>query len=431
MEAIREQPDGIVPLQATDDQPDMLDCIIERFEYAYGEYAKERLVEVDDILGAESTADEAYPNLRSFIEDDLFAYHVDTMENTPIVWKLTTERLLADAKGEGLACFVDYHQLDAGMFDRLSIQYLDPRKADLRDRRSAANRRRDDPSLPQEQQQAASSEYEFCTNALQQIADFEATLQELSSTSDRSLDTEDRNLLQELAPKVRVFRRETAQRIDTVEELRDRNDDDWFEDHFSPGFWDKVQKWRKEWLDALAELERACEEYAKPADEPVEAHLADLFDYFNWRLKGSDHYSSTGILFMTYYFSREGADLLNDDGEPIKRLAPDERRLASLAAGLDRPSILDRGYINEVWEPDDKDKNEEPPVLAEYKALAEEIDDDCQTIYRAISSDWSDRALSEITTAGYQPNHKHGVAINITPLAEQEIVPEIVEDKVI
>jgi len=45
-------------------------------------------------------------------------------------------------------------------------------------------------------------------------------------------------------------------------------------------------------------------------DEPVEAHLADLFDYFNWRLKGSDHYSSSGILFMTYYFEREGADLL-------------------------------------------------------------------------------------------------------------------------
>jgi len=40
----------------------------------------------------------------------------------------------------------------------------------------------------------------------------------------------------------------------------------------------------------LEELEHACEEYAKSSDEPVEAHLADLFDYFNWRLKGSDHY---------------------------------------------------------------------------------------------------------------------------------------------
>jgi hypothetical protein len=34
-------------------------------------------------------------------------------------------------------------------------------------------------------------------------------------------------------------------------------------------------------------------------------------------------------------------------------------------------------------------------------------------------------------TAGYQPNRKHGVEINITPLAEAEIVPETVDEKVI
>jgi len=37
MEAVREEPDGIIPLHATDDQTDMLDrSIVERFEDAFG-----------------------------------------------------------------------------------------------------------------------------------------------------------------------------------------------------------------------------------------------------------------------------------------------------------------------------------------------------------------------------------------------------------
>jgi len=118
------------------------------------------------------------------------------------------------------------------------------------------------------------------------------------------------------------------------------NGEEWFQDTFSDGFWDKVDEWRDEWVDALEELEHACEEYAKSSDEPVEAHLADLFDYFNWRLKGSDHYSSTGILFMTYYFERAGSDLLDDDGEPFdnltgtRRCSPRSRRVSTM-----RPSL--------------------------------------------------------------------------------------------
>jgi hypothetical protein len=36
-----------------------------------------------------------------------------------------------------------------------------------------------------------------------------------------------------------------------------------------------------------------------------------------------------------------------------------------------------------------------------------------------------------VTTAGYSPVSKHGVSINVTPLAEAQIVPEIVDEKVI
>jgi len=431
MEAVREESDGIIPLEGTDEQADILDRIVERFEDAYEEYAEDRLVEVDDILGVESAADEAYPNLRAFVKNDLFDYHVDTMENTPILWKISTERLLADAKGEGFACFVDYHQLDASLFDRLSNQYLEPQKAELRERRSAANQRRNDESFSTSERADATDEFEFCSSALEQIAELEEVMQELGSTSEREFDNEDRERVRKLAPKVAAFREETAERIETLERLREMNDEEWFQDTFSDNFWNAVDEWRDEWVDALEELEHACEEYAKPSDEPVEAHLADLFDYFNWRLKGSDHYSSTGILFMTYYFEREGSKLLDDDGEPFDNLTEDEKLLASLATGIDDASVLDEGYLQQIVDDEDVDDVDELPPLAEFKALAEEIDDRCQSVYKQIPSDWEDRALSEITTAGYQPNHKHGVAINIAPLAEKDIVPEVVEDKVL
>jgi len=431
MEAVREESDGIIPLDGTDEQADMLDRIVERFEDAYGEYAEDRLVEVDEILGAESAAEEAYPNLRAFIAEDLFAYHVERMENTPIVWKLSTERLLADADGEGFACFVDYHSLDASLFDRLSNAYLEPRKAELRERRSAANQRRNKESLSTSERATATEEFEFCSSALEQIAEFEEVMQDLGSVSERDFDADDRERVRDLAPKVAVFREETAERIDTLATLRERNGEDWFQNTFSDGFWDKVDDWREEWLDALDELEGACEAYARPSDEPVEAHLADLFDYFNWRLKGSDHYSSSGILFMTYYFDREGRDLLDEDGEPFEHLTDDEAMLASLATGLDDSSIVDAEYLEVVADDEGVDSVDDLPPLAEFKALAEEIDDRCQAVDAAIPSDWADRALSEITTAGYRPVHKHGVAINITPLAEHSVIPEIVEDKVL
>ena len=430
MEAVREESDGLIPIYGAEDQADMLDRIVESFEDAFGEYAEDRLVEVDDILGAESATEEAYPNLRAFIEDDLFDYHVDRLENTPIVWKLTTERLLADSTGEGFACFLDYHSIDSGLFDRLTNQYLEPRKADLRERRSAANRRRSDDSLSASEQAKAAEQYERCASGLDQISVFEEVLQELGSVDKRDFSREERGLVEDLASKVATFREETGERVDVLEELHERKGEAWFQDTFSNKFWETVDEWRGEWLDALEELEDACEAYAKPTDEPVEAHLADLFDYFTHRLKGSDHYSSTGILFMTYYFEREGSDLLDDDGHPHDYLTEDERRLASLAMGLDDSSVVDKEYLEAVVDDEGLDSVNNLP-LAEFKALAEEIDDRCQTVGNCISSDWADRALSEITTAGYQPNHKHGVEINITPLSDAEIVPKTVDDDVL
>jgi hypothetical protein len=431
MEAVQKESDGIIPVQGAENQADMLDRIVECFKNTYGKDAEDRLAEIDDILGAKSATEEAYPNLRAFIEDDLFDYHVSRMKNTPIVWMLTTERLLADSAGEGFGCFIDYHSIDTGLFDRLSNQYLEPRKAELRERRSAANRRRSDDSLLASEQAKAAEQYEHCASGLNQINVFEDVLQELGSVDEREFDDEGRALVEDLAPKVAAFRAETRDRVNTLAELHERKGEEWFQDTFSDKFWETVDKWRGEWRDALEDLEHACEEYTKPTDEPVEAHLADLFDYFNWRLKGSDHYSSSGILFMTYYFERESASLLDEDGQPHDHLLEDERLLASLAMGLNDTSIVDEEYLEAVADDEGLDSVDDLPPLAEFKALAEEIDDRCQTVDKRIPSDWADRALSEITTAGYQPNHKHGVEINITPLAQAEIVPETVDDDVL
>jgi len=174
---------------------------------------------------------------------------------------------------------------------------------------------------------------------------------------------------------------------------------DEFEDLFSPTFLDRVNENRDEWIDALEDLEAACRAYSKDANQPVEAHLYDLFPYFD-DLVGSTHYGSNGIFFMNYYFSK-GEQYL-DGGEPRDGLEGEIRLLAELAAETD-----------------------------EDVELGQEIKEDCNELSEAISSDWQERALSEVLTSGYDPVKKHGVAINIQPLAEKKIVPEIVEDKVI
>ncbi len=111
--------------------------------------------------------------------------------------------------------------------------------------------------------------------------------------------------------------------------------------------------------------------YAEDSSEPVEAHLYDLFEYYD-DLVGSSHYASNGILFMTYYFEQfEDAEQsqIGDTG-----VAERQRLLAELAADVD-----------------------------EYRQLADEIAANCDEVATDISGDWEERALSEVVTAGYQP----------------------------
>ena len=290
-------------------------------------------------------------------------------------------------------------QLDEGVFDRLQNSYLEPQKNFLRERRSAANRRRGDDSLTASQQAKAAEEHARCESGLDQIAVFEDRLAELVQSEPRQWPTDEQQAANAAAERVAEFRRRTEERLEIVDELAAMDDVDMSE-LFTGNFYGKIEKQREEWISALEDLEVAFDAYASDSAQPVEAHLYDLFDYYTDDLLGSSHFASNGILYMTYYFDDfEQADQAQLDDVGISRR---QRLISQLASGLD-----------------------------EYIELGESISKDCNEISSKVPSDWAARALSEITTAGYQPNHKHGVEINIIPLAEAEIVPEIVDDKVL
>jgi type I restriction-modification system DNA methylase subunit len=390
--------DGIVPLSRVEGENNLLTLIKDEFEELFGQYARPRLAEVDQVLGIRTADEVAYPNLRAWIEGCLFDYHVSAFNRTPILWRVTTQKLVSDSDSEGFACLIDYHQLDSNVFDRLQNRYLEPRKALLRERRSAANRRRGDDSLSAAEQAEAAEEYARCESGLEQVDRFEERMSELAQPTPREWPQGQQDMARRATELVRDFREQTASRLSTVDALAQLDDAD-MESLFASSFEQKVEENKQEWLSALEDLEAAFNAYAKDGSEPVEAHLYDLFEYYD-SVKGTKHFASNGILYMTYYFDKfEETDQasLGDEGNPER-----QRLLSELASGLE-----------------------------EYLNLAEKINNICEEIAAVVSSDWKDRALSEITTEGYAPNHKHGVEINITPLAEAEIVPKTVEDDVL
>jgi len=398
----QDDKDGVVPLlvESGKEELDLLIRTKKKFKEIWGEYAEERLAEADQILGNRQSGDKAYPNIRHWLENELFEFHLQEFENTPIIWKLTTDRLVSDPEGTGFSCLIDYHQLNEDIFDTLKSRYLEPRKSALREKGSTADRRRSDPSLDAAEQAEATDEYNRCQSALRQIEELEQKMKELSQVHEREWSEENQKKAEKLVPKVREFRERLEERLSTLDELRETADYDWLEDTFSPTFFDRVDDNKEEWIDALKDLEKAFRAYSKDASTPVEAHLYDLFPYFADKLTGTTHYGSNGIFFMNYYFSK-GKEYL-EDGEPREGMAEHLRLFAELAVETDQDV-----------------------------ELGEEIIEDCKELEKAIPSDWKDRAISEVMTGGYSPVKKHGVAINIEPLANKNIVPKIVDDKVI
>ncbi len=401
-EVVEEDDDGIVLLRAESDEEeaDLLAKMTAKFEDIWGEYAEDRLQEVDEVLGTREPTDEPYPNLRHWLENDLFAFHCGGFENTPILWELTTERLGEDNGADaGFACLIDYHQLGPDVFDRLSARYLETRKAALRERQQSARRTAEGSEGTQARE--ARQEEKRCERALRQIDELETRISELTQTQPRDWAAAVRDEARDLKPKVRRFRERLEERLETLDALHEEAPSSWFKDQFSPKFMESVNGNRAEWIDALEDLEAACEQFAGPADQPVEAHLYDLLPYFD-DLTGSTHYSSNGIFFLNYYFSK-GKDLAAKIDQGNKdRVTRREKLVADLARETD----------------DDIE-------------LGKEINAACQEMKKHMDSDWKTRALEEVRTPGYRPVKKHGVAINITPLAEKKLVPELVDKKVL
>ncbi|WP_251951636.1 BREX-5 system adenine-specific DNA-methyltransferase PglX [Salinibacter ruber] len=399
---VEEDDDGIVLLRAESDEEeaDLLAKMRAKFEDIWGEYAEDRLQEVDEVLGNREPTAEPYPNLRHWLENDLFGFHCGEFENTPILWELTTERLGEDNGADaGFACLIDYHQLGPDVFDRLSARYLETRKAALRERQQSARRTAEGSEGTQARE--ARQEEKRCESALRQIDELETRISELTQSQPRDWADAVRDEARDLQPKVRRFRERLEERLETLDALHEEAPSAWFKDHFSDKFMESVGSNREEWIDALEDLEAACEQFARPADQPVEAHLYDLLPYFD-DLTGSTHYSSNGIFFLNYYFSK-GKDLAAKIDQGNKdRVTRREQLVADLARETD----------------DDIE-------------LGKEINEACQAMKKHMDSDWTPRALEEVRTPGYRPVKKHGVAINITPLAEKKLVPELVDKKVL
>ncbi|MYL17498.1 BREX-5 system adenine-specific DNA-methyltransferase PglX [Halorubrum terrestre] len=396
LERLSTSDDGIVPVTRDGENSQLLQEVEQGFEEIYGENAEDHLREADDILGTQVADEIPYPNLEDWLENDLFSYHVSIMDNTPLFWKMTSNRTVPDPSGKGFSCLINYQKLKPSTFDRIANGYLEPRKSLLREKRTAAKERQSNESLSTQERADATDQFERCSSGLEQINELEKAIQELAQTEPRDWPVDNQKLAAELKQDVEKFREESQGRLSILDELAEHID---MEEQFSTTFYPTIQEQREEWIEGLKEIEDACESFSKDASEPIEASHYDMLEYFD-SLIGSTHFASNGILFMTYYFE-DGEEYL-EDGEQREGLNQEAELLARLAVDLD-----------------------------EYIDLADDISEKCDTLTEDIPSEWDSRALKHITTDGYQPIEKYGVSLNIKPLYEKDIVPEIVGEKVI
>jgi len=197
--------------------------------------------------------------------------------------------------------------------------------------------------------------------------------------------------------------------MEAFEELVEISSEEWLADTFTDTFTDYVLDEKEEWFTALDCGIEAAERYAKAADSPVEPHLYDYLNYCEDNI-GTTSYYRNGLLFLHHYFGDDEFRGLVEEGEPREGMDKQETLLARLAAGIDRDA--------EIGE--------------RIKERCDELQSKVEVTWdEGCSSDWEGRALDEIMTGGYDPVKKHGVAVNIRPLAVQQIVPEIVEDDVL
>lgn len=410
IKAVTNSEDGIAPL--TEDSGEfetLFDIVLAEAEGVFGEYADERLNEIDSALGDKRSSETAYPNLKDWLKNNLFDYQLDRLENTPLLWRFTTERLVADPESEGFGCFVDYHRLNPSTFDQLQTNYLEPRKEALRDLRATANQRRDDSTLSSSDRAEAAEAFNNYENALRQINEFEEALLELSDVQSREWSEESQELAADLQSDIERFQNRMEERLDAFRNLVDMSDDDWLGETFTDTFSQYVLEQEEEWRTAFDCGVEACEAYSKNEGTPVEPHYYDYLLNCQDNI-GTTSYHRNGILFLHHYFGKKDFRSLLDDGEPREGMANRETLLAKLAAGIDKDAELGE----------------------DIKKKCEQLLGEIQVNWGgSYSSDWEGRALDEIMTGGYHPVKKHGVAVNIRPLSEKKLVPKSVNDDVV
>jgi hypothetical protein len=410
LKAVIESDDGIVPTEAQQESYDSItDLVIEQFERVFGDHAEERLSEVDEELGSLRYSDVPYPNLEHWLQEDLFEYHLDRFENAPILWRLTSRRLVSEDEIEGFGCFIDYHRFDRSSFDRIQASYIEERKDALNELRAAADRRRNNDSLKDSEQSEAADEFHRYEGARRQVEAFEEQLLDLTQARERDWDTETQDLVADLQRDIEALRENLAERMDAFEELVDISDEEWLADTFTDTFADYVLDEKEDWFTALDCGIEACDGYASGADAPVPPHYYDYIGYCQDNI-GTTSYHRNGLLFLHHYFGDKEFRSLVEDGEPREGMDKQPTLQARLAAGIDQDA-----------------------------ELGERVKEQCDELLKEVSvtwdggssSDWEGRALDEIMTGGYEPVKKHGVAVNIRPLAEEQIVPEVVDEDVL
>ena len=410
LKAVLESDDGIVPTEGQqEDYNSITDLVIEQFERVFGEHAPDRLSEVDEELGSLRYSDVPYPNLEHWLKEDLFEYHLDRFENTPILWRLTSQRLVSEEEMEGFGCFIDYHRFDQSTFDRIQADYLEERKEVLNELRAGADRRRNNDRLKDSDQAEAADEFHRYEGARRQVEAFEDQLLELTQSREREWDEEHQKLAENLQRDIEALREHLAERLEAFEELVEISDEEWLADTFTDTFTDYVLEEKDDWFTALDCGIEACEGYASDAGTSVPPHYYDYIGYCQDNI-GTTSYHRNGLLFLHHYFGDKEFRRPVEDGEPREGMDKQPTLLARLAAGIDQDA-----------------------------ELGERVKEQCDELLKEVSvtwdggssSDWEGRALDEIMTGGYEPVKKHGVAVNIRPLAEEQIVPEVVDEDVL
>jgi hypothetical protein len=317
--------------------------------------------------------------------------------------------LVTEEETEGFGCFIDYHRFDRSSFDRIQVDYHEERKDTLNELRAAADRRRNNNSLKDSEQAEAADEFRRYEGARRQVELFEEQLLKLTQSRKRNWDTKAQNLAEDLQRDLETLRERLAARLEPFEELVKLSNEEWLADTFTDTFADYVLEKKEEWFTALDCGIEACDGYASGSDNPVPPHYYDYLGYCQDNI-GTTSYHRNGLLFLHHYFGDKEFRSLVEDGEPREGMDKQPTLLARLAAGIDQDA-----------------------------ELGERVKEQCDELLKEVSvtwdggssSDWEGRALDEIMTGGYEPVKKHGVAVNIRPLAEEQIVPVVVDEDVL